>query len=181
MNHTTETPINTTYAVLAYRDLFGTGYLVHEASHVTAAVTDGWQVLVSGCNREYADSICQIYKTAGRGETQSPDLSDLLTYDMTLPIAERVSESAEEYDLVQVKWQGRVIEGIITWFDEDTIELDGFIEMPVSHFLANATLIAKADADCGFVTEYTAYLTEEKSKWDNLYELAVEAQTRMAA
>jgi hypothetical protein len=179
-----ETIKNATWSVIRTQDAFGYGYLAQDSQFDNEAEREGWEVLFTGMYPELACKFADIYRRAGCPQTEltaSPDLSNLLTWDMTAPVEERVSESAEEFDLVSVEYNGRMIEGVITFFDEDTVELDGFIEIPVSHFLANATLIAKADADCGFVTEYTAYLTEQKSKWDNLVNIATETQTRMAA
>lgn len=166
-----------TYSVI--RSISNDGYLVQADEYSRAASCEGWDILVSGVELSIAERIATIYRNAGK--TQSPSFDDLLTYDMTLPIEERVSEFASEYDLVAVEYQGRVIEAVITFWDDETVELDGFIEMPVSQFLATATLIAKADADCGFVTEYSAYIIEQQERMNALYNIAVETSLGMAA
>lgn len=179
-----ETSKSNTWSVLRRADSFGYGYVAQDSQFDNEATCEGWEVMFVGMPAELAIKFRDIYSRAGIPQvelTSTPDLSNLLTYDMTQPIEDRQVDDASEYDLVSVEWQGRVIEGVITWFDETAIELDGFVVMPVEHFLQNATLIAKADSDCGFITEYTAYLLEQDEKWSHLYDLAIEAQNRMAA
>lgn len=177
----TETPKNTSYAVLSFTDLFGTGYLVQATEHVAAAIADGWQVLVSGCAREYADSICQIYKTAGRGATSTPDLSDILVYDFTETVETRAGQTVQEFDLIRIPVNGVMLEATVTYFDEDTVELDGFIEVSRKYAETHAELIAKAESDCGFISDYNLYLQDQAEKWERIYAVAIHASSTMAA
>lgn len=171
-----------TYAVIANYDAFGGGYLVQSTAYLATAIADGWQVLVSGLEYVIANRIAETYRNAGKVEaTATPDLSDLLTYDMTLPIENRQSESAQEFDLVAVEYKGRIIEGTITFFDEYEVEIDGCFVMSRAAFLKTATLIAKADDDSGFLVEYNEYLTELDQNWSELYEVAAIAQNGIAA
>jgi hypothetical protein len=172
------TQINKTYALLAFYDLFGAGYLVQEDEHTAAAIKDGWQVIMSGRTRVEADYAYNLYKNTGKPETVANDLGTLLTYDYTEEVENRDSSVAEEFDDIEIEWNGRVIDGTITFIDETTVELDGFTEIPAAYFLAHATLIAKADADSGFMKTYGAYLDELNQNWNTIYAFATNAQNR---
>lgn len=170
-----------TYSLLRFIDLFGTGYLVQEDVHTAAAISEGWDVIMSGRTKAEADYAHNLYKTAGQpqGATATPDLSDLLTYDFTSEIEDRDSSVAEEFDLVELEWNGRVIEGTITYHDEDTVEIDGFIEVSPTYFLKHATLIAKADSDSGFMKTYGAWLTKLDENQKELFAYAAKAQNQL--
>jgi hypothetical protein len=173
------TQISNTWSVLRIQDTFGYGYQAQDSQFDNAAISEGWEVLFTGMLADVAIRYRDIYRAAGKPEpTATPDLSDLLSYDMTEPVEDRDSSTASEFDLIQIEWGGRVIEGVITFFDEDTVEIDGFIEVTPAYFLKHATLIAKADADSGFMKTYGAYLDELNQNWNTIYAFATNAQNR---
>jgi hypothetical protein len=182
------------FAVMSFADLFGTGYLVQAESEVAAAVADGWEVLVENCDRETADHIAAIYKYAGK-DTATPDLSDLLEHDYTEPQENRTADSVQEFDTIYTPiidldeydadelatmrnalW----VEGVITFIDEDTIELDGFLTIDRKIAEKYGELICKAVADCGFLVEYGNYLDQLNENMETLYAVALSEQTRLS-
>lgn len=168
-----------TYSLLRFIDLFGTGYLVQEDAHTATAVSEGWEIIMSGRTRAEADYAYNLYKCAGKPETTANDLGTLLTYDMTQEVEDRDSSFASEFDLIEIEYQGRMIEGVITYHDEDMVEIDGFIEVSPAYFLKHATLIAKADSDCGFITEYGQYLKQLDENQKELFAYAAKAQSQL--
>jgi hypothetical protein len=171
-----------TFAVLTFRDIFGSGYLVHQASHVAAAIADGWEVIADGLTRADADNVCRVYKTAGQPESNiAPVLSDLLVYDFTQDIETRAGQTVQEFDLIRLPVNGIMMEATVTWFDEDTVELDGFIEVSRHYAETHAELIAKAESDCGFISEYNSYLQDQAEKWERIYAVALHTSSTMAA
>ena len=181
-----ESTTKSTFAVLRFTDLFGTGYLVHSQADVAAAIADGWEVIADGLTRADADNICRIYKYAGQPESNVASvLSDLLVYDFTETVETRAKQTVQEFDLVRLALDldgnGKIWrEHTVTYFDTETVELDGCIEVSRGYALANMKLIAKAE-DNDFVIEYGQFLTEESEKWNALYTIAVEASLGMAA
>jgi hypothetical protein len=177
----TETPINTTYAVLAYRDLFGNGYLVHSQADVAAAIADGWEVIASELTRADADNVCRIYKYAGTPETNIAAVTEgMLTHDFTETVEIRSGYIIQEFDLIRLPVNGIWMEGTVTYFDADCVEIDGFIEVEREIAEAHAELIAKAETNA-FIIEYGQILTEEMEKWNALIEIAIQASSTVAA
>lgn len=168
-----------TYSVISFTDIFGTGYKVQRTEYVNDAIAEGWQVIVKSCDLARAEHIATIYRTAGIPETTANDLGGLLTYDMTQEVEDRDSSIASEFDLIEIEYQGRMIEGVITYHDEDMVEIDGFIEVSPAYFLKHATLIAKADSDCGFITEYGQYLKQLDENQKELFAYAAKAQSTL--
>lgn len=176
---------NATWSVLrkpdspAFSLVYGYGYVAQDSGYDGQAVKEGWEVLVTGLQPEMAVRMRDIYKVAGKVKTATPDLSDILSYDMTQEVEDRDSSIASEFDLIEIEYQGRMIEGVITYHDEDMVEIDGFIEVSPAYFLKHATLIAKADSDCGFITEYGQYLKQLDENQKELFAYAAKAQSTL--
>lgn len=170
---------NTTYAVI--RSLSGDGYLVHPQAHVGEAVRDNWEVMVANRTFEEAENIRRIYQFAGTPDSNIAVVTDgILTHDFTEEIEIRNGYIIQEFDLIRAPYAGRWIEGTVTYFDEDTVELDGFIEVEREVAEAHAELIAKAETN-SFIIEYGEYIAAEQEKWNALVEIAIQASSAVAA
>lgn len=170
--------INNTWSVLRRPDAFGYGYQAQDSQFDAEAEREGWEVLFAGMHPQTAIKFRDIYRTAGVLQTDTPSFDDLLVYDMTQPQEDRVGDF-QEFDLIYTPLdskRGTWIEAVITDFDEDTVELDGYLLVARELVEQHAVLIAKAEADCGFITEYNAYLSDLEENWNTLYAIANEAQ-----
>jgi hypothetical protein len=181
ISESTQEHNNATWSLLRRADSLGFGYIAQDSQFDTEAVREGWEVMFTGMPAPLAIQFRDIYKRAGVPQlelTSTPDLSDLLTYDFTDVQENRIAEFAEEFDLVRVPYAGMWIEGTITAITEDYIELDGFWMIDIEDAL-QGELIAKADSDSGFITEYGKYLDELEQNWERTYAIAVSEQNRL--
>lgn len=175
-----QTSSKATWSVLRKEDAFGYGYQAQDSQFDSESTREGWEVLFTGMLPEVATRYRDIYRNAGQpqGATATPDLSDLLTYDFTDVQENRFAEFAEEFDLVRVPYAGMWIEGTITEITEDYIEIDGYWIVDIEDAL-KGELIAKADADSGFIIEYGQYLDRLNENYEVLYATAIQTQKQL--
>lgn len=178
-----------TFAVIAQYDTFGAGYLVQSTAYLAAAIADGWQVLVENRSRDEAEHIARIYKYAGKPEANTtPVLNDLLTYNHTEQVEERDTNGATMFDTVYVPMveldemstegmaaiRGAVwVEGVVTDIAEDTIELDGYLDIDRRIAEKYGEIIVKADTTGGFMDEYAEWIETLNQNMETCYAIAL--------
>jgi hypothetical protein len=148
------------------------GYVAQLSIANASARAEGWTVLHTNLTIEEACAIRDGLKHP------VPTFDDLLIFDFTEPVEKRQNYTVQEFDLIEVPYWGNMIDGIVTYFDADTVELDGHFEISRHYVERHGRLIAKAEDDSGFIIEYAEWLDTLEQNWENLYDVAISAQNK---
>lgn len=173
-----------TWSVLRKQDTFGFGYQAQDSQFDGIAIREGWELMFNGMPAELAIKFRDIYRTAGTPQTEltaTPSLDDLLVFDFSEDIETRAGQTVQEYDLVKIQLNGVYVDAVVTYYDADTVEFDGFIEVSRQYAENHMELIAKADAECGFVTENNRVIDEQRERMNDLYQIAVRVEQTLQA